>query len=322
MTTLDIGLVNNMPDPALEATERQFVTLLNEAAGDDISVRLTLYSLPSVPRTDLGRRGLSSYRGIGDLWGKSLDGIIVTGTEPLAANLNDEPYWSDLTQLLEWAEQNTSSAVWSCLAAHAAVLYMDGIRRCRFSEKRFGIFEHQPIGNHFLTDGVPSNFCIPHSRWNSLKEDELQAANYEIVTRSKDGVVDAFVTRRKSLFVFFQGHPEYEADTLLLEYRRDIKRFLRYESANYPSVPHGYSSPAWTDFRKRALSDRREEIIGEFPSAVATGPLPNTWRKDAVRIYHNWLLYLVEQKSSATRPRNESTSLPTAARRYGHEDSR
>ena len=107
MTALDIGLVNNMPDSALEATERQFVTLLNEAAGNDITVRLTFYALPNVPRTDLGRRELSSYSGIGDLWGRSLDGIIVTGTEPLAANLNDEPYWSDLTQLVEWAEQNT-----------------------------------------------------------------------------------------------------------------------------------------------------------------------------------------------------------------------
>src|SRR5882672_12961478 len=124
MTVLDIGLVNNMPDGALEATERQFLTLLNEAADHGISARVTLFALPGVPRTDLGRHHLSSYGRIGELWERSLDGLIVTGTEPRAANLQDEPYWADLARLVEWAMQNSSSAIWSCLAAHAAVLHL------------------------------------------------------------------------------------------------------------------------------------------------------------------------------------------------------
>jgi len=37
---IDIGLVNNMPDAALKATERQFLTLL-DAAADGMVVRLT-----------------------------------------------------------------------------------------------------------------------------------------------------------------------------------------------------------------------------------------------------------------------------------------
>lgn len=314
MTALDIGLVNNMPDSALEVTERQFVTLLNEAAGNDIAVRLAFYALPTVPRTELGRRALRSYCEIGDLWGRSLDAIIVTGTEPLAANLNDEPYWSDLTQLVDWAEQNTSSSVWSCLAAHAAVLYMDGIRRCRFAVKRFGIFEYLQVGDHFLIAGAPSRLRIPHSRWNTIEEDALKAADYDIVTRSEDGSVDTFVKRRKSLFVFFQGHPEYEAHTLLLEYRRDIKRFLRHESDVYPPIPSGYSNPAWTEFRERALSERHEELIGDFPDAIATGAITNAWRKAAVRIYRNWLLYLVEQKGRTIQPQTDCSVVPSGLR--------
>jgi homoserine O-succinyltransferase/O-acetyltransferase len=51
---VDIGLVNNMPDAALDATERQFRALL-EAAAAGIDVRLTLYTLPEVPRTEFGR---------------------------------------------------------------------------------------------------------------------------------------------------------------------------------------------------------------------------------------------------------------------------
>src|SRR5690348_13578181 len=138
-SVLSIGLVNNMPDAALEATERQFQTLLNEAADNDITVRLNFYSLPGVPRKEAGRQHVSSYRDIGELWDQSLDGLIVTGAEPRTKNLQDEPFWGDLTQLLDWAAQNTASAVWSCLAAHAAVLHLDGIQRCRRSEKRFGV---------------------------------------------------------------------------------------------------------------------------------------------------------------------------------------
>src|SRR5579864_5786599 len=87
---IDIALVNNMPCAALEATERQFRAQLDAASGG-IVVRLTLYALPDVPRTDAGRRYVSSfYSEIGDLWDTHVDGLIVTGTEPRAANLADE----------------------------------------------------------------------------------------------------------------------------------------------------------------------------------------------------------------------------------------
>ena len=47
---LDVGLINNMPDAALESTERQFIELLN-AAASNVAVRLKLYSSPEVPRS-------------------------------------------------------------------------------------------------------------------------------------------------------------------------------------------------------------------------------------------------------------------------------
>src|SRR5438046_5130794 len=81
-THLDIGLINNMPDPALDATERQFRALLG-AAADDIAVHLTLYTLPEVPRTAFGRGQVSRYTPFEDLWRRQHDGLIITGTEPL-----------------------------------------------------------------------------------------------------------------------------------------------------------------------------------------------------------------------------------------------
>ena len=303
-TCIDIGLINNMPDAALKATERQFLALLR-AAADDITVRLTLYSLPEVPRTDFGRDQVSRYSDLRDLWKSHHDGLIVTGTEPRAADLKNEPFWGSLTRVLEWAESHTYSTILSCLAAHAGVLHMDGIARRPLGDKRFGVFECVRVSDHPLTAAAPSHLQMPQSRWNEVPEEALLACDYRVLTRSEDAGVDAFVKQRKSLFVFFQGHPEYESTTLLLEYRRDIGRFLRRERETYPPMPHGYfdeeTAEALTALRERARLDRREELLAEFPTAMAARKVTNTWRSTAESLYRNWLQHICAQKQRAMR---------------------
>jgi homoserine O-succinyltransferase len=298
---LDIALVNNMPDAALDATERQFRALL-DAAASEVSVRLTLYTLPEVPRTEFGRKQVGRYANFEDLWDRHHDGLIVTGTEPRALDLKDEPFWGSLTRLLDWAERNTHSTVLSCLAAHAGILHLDGIVRRPLGDKRFGIFDCVRVTDHPLTEAAPSRLRMPHSRWNEIPEDALLAGGYRVLTRSEDAGVDAFVKQRKSLFVFFQGHPEYEAVTLLLEYRRDIGRFLRGERETYPPMPQGYFDQetvgALTALRERALLDRREELLADFPIAMAAGKVSNTWRSTAESLYRNWLLFIAEKRQS------------------------
>jgi homoserine O-succinyltransferase len=306
---IDVGLIDNMPDAALAATERQFLALL-DAAADGIVVRVTLYALPEVPRTETGRSRVNSfYSSIDDLWDSHLDGLIVTGTEPQTSNLIDEPYWVSLTKTLEWAEHNTHSTVWSCLAAHAAVLHLDGIGRRPLSDKRFGVFECARVADHELAAGLPSRLPMPHSRWNEIPEEALTSCGYRVLTRSDEAGVDAFVKQGRSLFVFFQGHPEYEANTLLLEYRRDIRRFLRRERETYPSMPRGYfdedTVDALTAVRERALVDRREELIADLPMELMTEQVTNTWRSAGARVYRNWLSYIGARKAQRLR-RGES----------------
>jgi homoserine O-succinyltransferase/O-acetyltransferase len=257
---IDIGLVNNMPGKALQATERQFLALL-DAASQDIVVRLWLYSLPGVPRTGAGRP-------------------------------HSEKFYSSVDQ------------VWSCLAAHAAVLRMDGIARRRLSQKRFGLFECNPTPGHELTAGLASRFVMPHSRWNDLAEDELTACGYSLLTRSEEAGADAFVKQGKSLFLFFQGHPEYEANTLQLEYIRDAGRYLRGESENYPARPQGYfdgaSEKALVALEQQALEDRRPELLAEVSKACGATKSAGgagKWRSPAVRVYRNWLKYLAASKA-------------------------
>jgi len=129
----------------------------------------------------------------------------------------------------------------------------------------------------------------------------LTACGYSVLTRSEQAGADVFVKRRqKSLFVHFQGHPEYGAQTLLREYRRDIKRFLRKERETYPTMPIGYFDGAreklLADFQEAALRDSREEQIEFFPEPLAAASLRNGWQSSATCIYRNWIRYVLSRR--------------------------
>ena len=299
-----IALINNMPDAALEDTELQFFDLL-DAAAEDTSVCLKLYSLTGVPRTDRGQRHLNSfYYGIEDLWNHRFDGVIITGTEPRQPNLRNEPYWPALADVFDWAERNTHSTILSCLAAHAGVLHSDNIERHPLPDKQFGVFDFGRVADHPLIANAADTVRFPHSRWNEVEEHKLTACGYDVLTRSEHAGVDCFVKKkRNSLFVHFQGHPEYGASTLLKEYRRDVRRFLNHERETYPTMPYGYFDAAAAEkldqFRQEALSDRCVERMDSFPDACVGTP-QSTWRSSAVGIYRKWLQYLLSRKADTS----------------------
>src|ERR1700678_2519007 len=290
---IKIGLINNMSDEALKATERQFISLLNSAS-DNMPIHLSLYTLPGVPRNGFTASHISSsYTNIEDLWDSDLDGLIVTGREPMAANLSDEPYWDIFTRMLGWAQENCHATVFSCLAAHAAILHMDGIRRVQSDDKIFGIFECARVSDHWLTAGTGSHFRLPHSRWNGVPEEQLRDCGYKVLTRSANAGVDTFIRQQKRLLVFFQGHPEYESDTLLREYRRDVGRYIKGEAPRYPLIPKSYFDQATVEelaaFEKKAVSRRSEELIQELNAILGNKRIANTWQASATGIYRNLL---------------------------------
>jgi homoserine O-succinyltransferase len=290
---LVIGLVNNMPDTALEATEAQFARLLRAASGP-LPVELRVAYLPEVPRGPEAREFIArNYWHIEQLTAASPDALIVTGLEPKAAKLVDEPYWRRLEQLLAWAQVRTASSIWSCLAAHAAVQQLDGIMRHRLDQKRFGVFQHSLLEGHPLLAGVAAPLCLPHSRWNELPVQELRTAGYTLLSWAPETGADVFVKQTQSLLVFLQGHPEYEPTTLLKEYRRDVGRFLRGQQANYPSQPKGYFSAAAAAqldaFEQRARAQRTEETLADFPTLDPGAYMGDRWGGAAAQFYRNWL---------------------------------
>jgi homoserine O-succinyltransferase/O-acetyltransferase len=304
LAALRVGLINNMPDSALQSTEAQFLGLLGAAAGaQPVTVRLSTF--PELERSAAGQAHTTGYWPIEELLAEPLDAVIVTGTEPRQPLLSDEPYWHRFAQVIEFARLHTRASIWSCLAAHAAVETLDGIRRQRLQEKRCGVYVHEVLSGHPLLAEVETPLAMPHSRWNELSAEALRRSGYTLLSWSEKTGADAFIKEHGSLFLLFQGHPEYEGATLLKEYRRDVGRYLTSQQPNYPTLPVGYLSAEATRlleaFRNRALEDRRPDLLDRFPFAEIAAGLANAWEASAVGIYRNWIRHINAMRD-ATRP--------------------
>ena len=304
---LTIALVNNMPDAALGATERQFCALLN-AASDGIVVNLKFYSPPEIPRSAAARAHIAHYyENYAELEHSAPDGIIVTGTEPLTARLEDEALWPSISRLVDWVDDCSIPSVWSCLAAHLAVFQMDGIERQRLDRKLSGVFDcRMACRAHRILHGLPNRWQVPHSRVNTLRESDLVGSGYSILSRSRAAGPDIFMKQDQALHLFFQGHPEYEANTLLREYRRDVLRFLTGERDAYPDMPSAYFSPAqasgfykFADIAKKLPAANR---VAEFEALVTQVSPTGAWPSAAQRVYLNWVSYVDARRSRPSVP--------------------
>jgi homoserine O-succinyltransferase len=287
--TLHVGLVNNMPDGAMRTTEIQFARLLKEAAGP-LDVRLRLFSLSAIPRSDWALARMEGfYDDAAMLPHTPVDVLIVTGAVPQAADLRGEPYWEQMTQLIDWAQTGTITTVFSCLAAHAAVLHLDGIMRRPLPRKKFGVFTAVRADDDPLFLNVPRQFAIPHSRRNETPDHALASHGYRVLTRLEEGGADIFTREPpgQSRFVFMQGHPEYDSTTLGREYLRDMGHFLHGESAVPPAIPAQYFDPVT---EARLVAARVEQAgLDVHTDIVETALLLPQWRGVSVRLFANWL---------------------------------
>jgi homoserine O-succinyltransferase len=275
---LTIGLVNNMPPAAIESTERQFREVLNTAAMG-MPFKLRWFRLVGLRPAD--------YEPMQALWDSRLDGLIITGAEPKAATLPEEPVWPLLTRLVDWAAENTVSTIFSCLAAHAAVQHLDGIDRQPHAEKIFGLFQSHKLTEHPLLHGTPDTWHVPHSRRNDLPEHALRERGYDVLTRSNDAGVDLFTKQvNKSLFFFIQTHPEYFPVSLLREWWRDVQRFRNKQQDHLPSVPRNYIDA------RRAAAVLELEDMAEARQMLETLIVPDDCRPVATQLYRNWMLHL------------------------------
>jgi homoserine O-succinyltransferase/O-acetyltransferase len=292
---LHIGLLNMMPDAALKVTEQQFIRLIG-SANQIVQLYVHPFTVPGLDRASETQAYIDAhYETFEDLRDQGLDGLVVSGANVSNPELNAEPFWEPLGEVMAWAREHVTSVLCSCLATHALLQHTYGIHRRRLLSKRWGVYAHHAVGaDHPLLHGTNTLFDVPHSRWNEVTSAQLESVGIRVLIESLEGDFHLGVSPDGIRMVYLQGHPEYDATSLLKEYKREVTRYLAGELAAIPPHPENYLSPAAAhvahDHLEAAITARdagREPP--PFPEAELAAHLDNTWTDTGKAIFNNWL---------------------------------
>lgn len=291
---LHIGLLNMMPDAALEATERQFFRLVG-ACNQIAQFHIHLFTIDGLPRGQEARTHIAQYyESFEQIKRDGLDALIISGAEVTHAHLSAEDFWHPLTKIFDWARQNVTSILCSCLATHAFIEYCHGIKRTPQLTKCWGVFSHKVLERtHPLVAEINSRFDVPHSRFNAIYQHDFEQKGLKVLAVSQRAGVHLAVSADNIRVVFFQGHPEYDDVSLLKEYKREVMRFFIDERNDYPPFPENY----FNDAAKQILTTYKAHVISAKNNHNTLNPFPentlleidNTWRDTAKSIFNNWL---------------------------------
>jgi len=292
---LHIGLLNMMPDAALAATERQFFRLVGES-NQIAQFYMHPFTLQELKRGPEGAAHVAQYyESFEQIKAAGLDALIITGANVTQPDLSLEPFWEPLIEVIDWAYDNVTSTVCSCLATHAVLQFRYGQKRRRLPAKRWGVYSHRVTDlKHPLVLGVNTRFDVPHSRFNEVGRDQFEAAGLCVLAESAEAGVHLAVSADQFRLVFFQGHPEYDTISLFKEYKREVLRFAQGEREDYPPFPENY----FTQKTKAILEEHQERVLvardrGQpmpaLPEGLITADLDNTWHDTAEAVLDNWM---------------------------------
>ena len=292
---LHIGLLNMMPDKALAATERQFFRLVGES-NQIAQFYMHPFTLRGLERGPEAATHIAQYyETFEQIKQVGLDGLIITGANVSEPDLALESFWNPLIEVIDWAYENVTSTVCSCLATHAVLQFRYGQRRRLLPAKRWGVYSHRIRDRqHPLILGVNTRFDVPHSRFNQVDREQFEAAGLRVLAESSEAGVHLAVSEDGFRLVFFQAHPEYDTISLLKEYKRELLRFMHHERDDYPSFPENYFRPRTQailhEYADQVLAARDSGAAApELPEALIIPFLDNTWHDTAEAIINNWV---------------------------------
>jgi homoserine O-succinyltransferase len=292
---LHIGVLNMMPDAALAATERQFFRLVGES-NPIAQFYLHPFTLQELPRAEPARAHIERYYdSFEQICAEGLDALIITGANVTHPDLSQEPFWEPLRAVFDWAQENVTSVLCSCLATHAALQFQHGQKRRALPAKCWGVFPHRVIRKmHPLVNDVNTQFDVPHSRFNNISAAQFREAGLHVLVESADAGVHLAVSADGFRVVYFQGHQEYDTVSLLKEYKREVQRFSAGERSAYPPFPENHFRPReqaiLNEYRQRLATARAAgDPVPEFPEQLVAGCIDNTWHDTAEGIVGNWI---------------------------------
>lgn len=305
---IHIGLLNMMPDAALEATERQFFRIVGES-NQIAQFHMHPFTLSELPRGDKAKAHIDNYyESFESLKEEGLDALIITGANVTQPDLVKEPFWEPLIKVIDWAYEHVPSTLCSCLATHAVMQFRHNKKRQRLPEKCWGVFSHEVVDRiHPLTNDVNTRFDVPHSRFNEITRKQFEDAGLHVLVESPVSGVHLAVSEDLFRIVYFQGHPEYDINSLLKEYKREVLLYIAGNRNGYPPFPENYFSlqvqGILNEYRDQVVDAlSKKEIVPDFPEALITEKLHNTWHDTGEAIINNWIGHVYQ---TTNRDRNK-----------------
>ena len=292
---MHIGLLNMMPDAALEATERQFLRIVSES-NQIAQFYVHLFTLPELPRGEKAAAHIKQYYESFDaIRSEGLDALIITGANVTQPNLADEAFWEPLIEVIDWGYNNVTSTLCSCLATHAVMDFRHHQKRKRLPEKRWGVFPHEVLDrSHPLVNDINTRFDVPHSRYNEVTQAQFEEAGLRVLVASPEAGVHLAVSEDLFRIVYFQGHPEYDINSLLKEYKREVYLYIDGKRNSYPPFPDNYLSlqaQAILLEHKAQLeaAQANNQPLPVFPEELIRTMLHNTWHDTGEAMINNWI---------------------------------
>ncbi len=292
---LHIGFLNLMPNAAFKATERQFLRLVG-SSNQIVQYYIYPFTIDGVDRDEATQQYIDNYyETFESVKTTGLDALIITGTNPASSDIENEPFWGPLSEVVDWANEQVTSVLCSCLAVHAIAKHLHDIERQPLDKKRWGVYSSRiKYDSHPLLRNINTRFDVPHSRNNDISMAQLEAANFKVLAHSDDGGVHMAVSPDLLRIVYLQGHPEYDRVSLLKEYKREVFSYFDGIGEHYPESPENYFNPAVEELLKTFQSEAREakaknQPIPPFPEEAIVQHLDNTWRDTGKSIFNNWL---------------------------------
>lgn len=270
-TKYTIAILNLMPTK--ETTELQLFRLL---AKTSFSIEVVFIKLKTHESKNTAQEHLDAYYSYFDtIKNKKIDGLIITGAPVEKLEFTQVDYWKELCDIMDYTRINVRSTLFICWAAQAALYHYYGIQKYFLQKKLSGIYTHTIKDEKSkIMENIPNSFFAPHSRYTEVLSTDIEK-NKDLTLISvseKAGMFIAESTQNKMIFI--SGHPEYDAETLQLEYERDLKKFLDSDqkscTTQNPEIPKNY-----------------------FPNNnPALKPTCN-WKTVAEQLYKNWIEYYV-----------------------------
>lgn len=260
---MQIAILNLMPNKI--TTETHILRLLSNTP---LQVEIVLlHTKDHISKHTPIEHLKSFYKTFKEVRKRKFDGMIITGAPVEKLEFDKVDYWDELKEIMDWAKNNVTSAMFICWGAQAGLQHYYNIPKYELNKKVFGIFNHSINDPKIpLIRGFDEEFQAPHSRHTEVRREDIKKVKDLVIVSESEEAGIFIVMTRDGRQIFVTGHAEYDPTTLKEEYERDLKKGMDID------IPKNYFS---------------KNDPENMPKV--------RWKSHANLMYYNWLNYYVYQ---------------------------